>query len=139
MFQSQFSKLSLALAGGAVAAVTAMGPATAATSNPAPPQPASDRATTESATPNKGGDHRYYRGKVISKKPLMVRNKPSKKGKIVGKLRPGQKIAIICKVNGDVIDGNPRWYKLPRGGYAWASARYIKNIGPAPHTCHHHR
>ncbi|MBA0051658.1 SH3 domain-containing protein [Streptomyces sp. AJS327] len=136
MFQSTLSKLSLSLAGGAVATVTAIAPATAVTHDAA--NTSAPRASVTQSTPQKGGDHRYYKGKVISKLPLMIRNKPNQHGKIIGKLRPGQIVAIICKVKGQVIDGNPRWYKLPAGGYAFASARYIKNIGPAPHWCKHH-
>jgi hypothetical protein len=43
---------------------------------------------------------------------------------------------IQCKVNSQVVDGNPRWYKLAKGMWAWSAARYISNVGPAPRYCH---
>lgn len=134
MLQSTFSKAAMFAAGGAVAAMTAAGPATAVeTSVPAVPA----KSTLESPLPQLGGQHRVYWGKVIARTGLKIRSGPSQRHPQVGSLKFGQKVKIRCKVNGQWIDGNPRWYKLWNGNFMWASARYIKNIGPAPHFCRH--
>jgi hypothetical protein len=33
------------------------------------------------------------------------------------------------------VRGNPVWYLLTNGTWAWGSARYIANVGPAPRSC----
>lgn len=134
MLQSMYLKAAMVAAGGAVATMTAVGPATAVeTSTPATPV----KTSAESPLPQLGGQSRVYWGKVIARTGLKVRSGPSQHHKWVGSLKPGQVVKIRCKVNGQWIDGNPRWYKLYDGNYMWASARYIKNIGAAPHFCHH--
>ena len=134
MLQSTISKVAMVAAGGAVAAMTAAGPATAV-GTAAPATPA--KSTLESPLPQLGGHSRVYWGKVIARTGLKIRSGPSQHHKWVGSLDYGEKVKIRCKVNGQWIDGNPRWYKLYDGNYMWASARYIKNIGPAPHFCKH--
>lgn len=134
MLQSRFSKVAMCAAGGAVAAMTTAGPAMATqSSETATPV----RATVESPLPQLGGAGKVYWGKVIARTGLKVRSGPSQHHKWVGSLRNGEVVKIRCKVNGQWIDGNPRWYKLYNGNYMWASARYIKNIGAAPHFCRH--
>ncbi|MFR9674202.1 SH3 domain-containing protein [Streptomyces sp. TR06-5] len=134
MLQSTFSKAAMAVAGGAVAAMSVAGPATAVeTTTPAAPV----KTGVESPLPKLGGYGKVYWGKVIARTGLKVRSGPSQHHKWVGSLKYGEVIKIRCKVNGQWIDGNPRWYKLYDGNYMWASARYIKNIGAAPHYCHH--
>ncbi|WP_051939426.1 SH3 domain-containing protein [Phaeacidiphilus oryzae] len=76
-----------------------------------------------------------YQGLVISRLGLLVRNGPTTKAQVIGSLRYHQKVGISCKVKGQVVAGNPRWYKLSNGTYAWASARYIANIGQVPPWC----
>ncbi|EST38719.1 hypothetical protein N566_06060 [Streptomycetaceae bacterium MP113-05] len=134
MLQSTISKVAMVAAGGAVAAMTAAGPATAVESSP-PAAPA--KSTLESPLPQLGTQSRVYWGKVIARTGLKVRTGPSQNYKWVGTLHYGEKVKIRCKVNGQWIDGNPRWYKLYDGNYMWASARYIENVGPAPHFCNH--
>lgn len=134
MLQSTYLKAAMVAAGGAVAAMTAVGPATAVESSvPATPV----KTSVENPLPQLGGHSRVYWGKVIARTGLKIRSGPSQHHKWVGSLKHGQVVKIRCKVNGQWIDGNPRWYKLFNGNYMWASARYIKNIGPAPHFCHH--
>ncbi|OEV05814.1 hypothetical protein AN216_02280 [Streptomyces oceani] len=125
--------MALCAAGGAVAALTATGPALASdSSTPAPPakqqQAEAPGATVDAAK-------RTYTGKVIARTGLNVRTGPSQNYRVIDTLEHGEYVQIKCKVNGQWIDGNPRWYKLADGKWAWASARYIKNIGPAPHWC----
>jgi hypothetical protein len=70
------------------------------------------------------------------------------KGGLIGHVRPsthapanytfpnGSEISIDCKVSGTVVGGNPRWYLVVAEGDAnWVSARYVRNVGPAPDPC----
>lgn len=69
-------------------------------------------------------------------------------GGLVGHVRPsthapanytwpnGTKVTLDCKVNGTVVGGNARWYLIVGEGDAnWVSARYVRNVGPAPEPC----
>lgn len=73
-------------------------------------------------------------GKVVSKVNLRTRSRPTTAARTVGSSRPGQHIAVSCKVHGTTIGGNNIWYQLP-GGNKWVSARYVANIGAAPAWC----
>lgn len=133
MLESKFSKVAMAAAGGAVAAMTLTGPAIA--NDPAPVPAPVKKAAPVDETPLAGDAARNYWGKVIARTGLKVRSGPSQNYRVTGYLKYGQTVKIKCKVNGQWIDGNPRWYKLANGQWAWASARYIANIGAAPHWC----
>jgi uncharacterized protein YgiM (DUF1202 family) len=139
VLDSKFSKVALCAAGGAVAAMTAAGPAMATNSAPsAPPAPpAQDTTYSPADLPKLGGSGKVYWGKVIARAGLKIRSGPSQSYRVIGFLKHGQIVKIKCKVNGQWINGNPRWYKLADGRWAWASARYIKNIGAAPEWCHY--
>lgn len=133
MFQSLFSKAALALAGGALVLTTASGTALA-TQSTETDTTAETRAA--SSAPADVDASRLFHGRVISKLPLNVRAHPGLKGRVIGSVKPGTQVKIVCKVNSTVIDGNPRWYKiLFKKHQGWVSARYVKNIGPAPHFC----
>jgi hypothetical protein len=77
-----------------------------------------------------------YKGRVIARTGLRIRQQPNTHSRILGVLPYGSIVWIQCKVNSQVIDGNPRWYKLAKNYWAWSAARYIVNIGPAPRFCH---
>ncbi len=77
-----------------------------------------------------------YKGRVIANGGLFVRARPNTHSRIVGWHARGSIVTIKCKVNGENIGGNPRWYLLNDGTYGWSAARYIRNIGPAPRWCH---
>ncbi|MGW7414368.1 InlB B-repeat-containing protein [Streptomyces sp. NPDC054863] len=94
---------------------------------------ARDHHLTASFAPHK--TVRTYKGRIIARTGLLVRDRPDQGGRIIGKLDNGKVVNIACKVKGQSVDGNPRWYRLTDGSYAWSSARYIANIGPAPHWC----
>ncbi|MFE6777869.1 SH3 domain-containing protein [Streptomyces sp. NPDC057702] len=123
--QSTFSKIALTAATGALAFATAATPALAAT----PTAAAEHTSSSVKAKPA------HYKGRVIAKSGLLIRSGPSQKHKVVGALPYGTIVNIVCKVNGQNIDGNPRWYLLDNGKWAWGAARYIANIGRAPHWC----
>jgi uncharacterized protein YraI len=114
VLQSTFGKIALTAATGFLTAATAAGAA--------------------SAMPSDGP----YWGKVIAHNGLNVRSGPSTHYRVVGSLHDGQVVGIKCKVNGQNVGGNPRWYKLSDGRYigGFSAARYIKNLGPAPEFCH---
>lgn len=115
LLQSKISKLAMAATTGAVAAAVAAGPAFAAA-------PAADGP---------------FWGKVIAKTGLNIRSAPNTSSTIVGTLPFGAVVGIACKVPGEIVDGNPRWYRLNDGSYAegFSAARYIENVGPAPDWC----
>jgi hypothetical protein len=113
MFGSAFRKVCLTITGGALAAVTATGPAL---------------ATSPAATSGP------YLGKVISH-ALHVREAPTLNSRVIDTLPRGYVVKIACKTRADLVNGNREWYLLSDGRYAWASARYIRNIGPAPEWC----
>ena len=69
-------------------------------------------------------------------------------GGLIGHVRPsthapanytypnGSEVTLDCKVSGTVVGGNPRWYLVVGEGDAnWVSARYVRNVGPAPDPC----
>ncbi|MEV6958714.1 SH3 domain-containing protein [Streptomyces sp. NPDC051207] len=85
------------------------------------------------------GDHgshksRYYKG-VVTAHTLALRSAPNRGSRIIRYVHKGDIVKIFCKTGGQTVDGNPLWYLLPDGTWAWGSARYINNIGPAPRWC----
>ena len=133
MFQSLFSKTALVVAGGALALTTASGTALATQSAEATGPEKSPAVSTSQSDVDAS---RIYHGRVISKLPLNVRDRAGLNGHVIGTVRPGAELKILCKLNSTVIDGNPRWYKiLFKDRRGWVSARYVENIGPAPHFC----
>lgn len=120
-FAMQKPLTTLALTAGAVAlslfgAVAPAGAAAAGPSGQAAP------ATARNA---------YVDGQVVSKLPLTVRAAATTASAALGSYPPGAIVHISCKVNGQTVDGNPRWYKLhDRTG--WLAARYVVNLGTVP-------
>lgn len=48
----------------------------------------------------------------------------------------GTKVTLDCQVPGTSVDGNARWYLVvAEGDNNWVSARYVRNVGPAPDPC----
>ncbi|MFJ4964095.1 hypothetical protein EES43_20395 [Streptomyces sp. ADI96-02] len=158
---SRLRRIGLCVATGALAAFTAVSPALAA--DPQPVGPAADQQA-EAAAPDPSpenlsasemqrehearleaeaqgqtdaqAERREYRGRVVADPYLYLRDRPTRSSRIVGKVWKGEYVSIFCKVDSDdVVDGNPRWYLLTDGTWAWGSARYIENIGRAPRFC----
>ncbi|MEW1610866.1 MULTISPECIES: SH3 domain-containing protein [unclassified Streptomyces] len=158
---SRFRRIGLCVATGALAAVTAAAPALAADPHPvdhrteaAAPKPSSDELSASAlqreheaqrqearqeaeaqgqARPQAA--EKNYRGRVVAKPNLLLRDRPYRSSRVVGSVKYGTVVNIFCKTKGDNIDGNNRWYLLTDGTWAWGSARYIENIGTAPHWC----
>ncbi|HEY6738100.1 MAG TPA: SH3 domain-containing protein [Actinopolymorphaceae bacterium] len=73
------------------------------------------------------------KAKVVGKPGVTIRTAPTTRSRAVGHLAYGKVVPIICKVNGQTVGGNPRWYQLYSG--RWISARYAKNLSTIPKFC----
>ncbi|MBT3153388.1 SH3 domain-containing protein [Streptomyces sp. CHD11] len=80
------------------------------------------------------GDQGQYRGRVTASK-LALRTAPNRGAHIIRYAHRGEVVSIFCKVPGDKVNGNPLWYLLTDGTWAWGPAGHIDNIGPAPRWC----
>ncbi|MET9553051.1 SH3 domain-containing protein [Streptomyces sp. NPDC006645] len=78
---------------------------------------------------------REYKGRVIARSGLLLRDKPTRGSRVIGSAAYGQIVHIFCKTPGDNVNGNNRWYLFTDGTWAWGSAAYIENIGQAPRWC----
>jgi hypothetical protein len=141
----------IALAPAADSAATATAPATTAaapTTAPATGDATTGDATSPDATmpaqqdPAALGDdaampawvhaQRVYDVRILA--GLNIRQGPGTGWPVIGSLAAGTVTGVTCKVNGTVIDGNPRWYRLAtRPG--WISARYAQNLNGIPPFC----
>ena len=84
-----------------------------------------------------GGNHNYpslYKG-VVTADTLALRSAPNRGSQIIRFAHRGDVVKIFCKTGGETVQGNPLWYLLTDGTWAWGAARYIDNIGPAPRWC----
>ncbi len=79
-------------------------------------------------------DQRLYEG-VVTADTLALRSAPNRGSRIIRFAHRGDVVKIFCKTGGETVRGNPRWYLLTDGTWAWGAARYIDNIGPAPRWC----
>ncbi|MFF9204657.1 SH3 domain-containing protein, partial [Streptomyces sp. NPDC014986] len=80
------------------------------------------------------GDQGEYKG-VVTAPSLALRSAPTRGSQVIRYAHKGEVVSIFCKVPGDKVDGNPLWYLLTDGTWAWGPARHIDNIGPAPRWC----
>jgi hypothetical protein len=85
----------------------------------------------------KGGEEGlgHYKGIVTAKGGIWLRERPDRSNRQVRFVKQGEQVSIYCKTSGDAVRGNPVWYLLTNGTWAWGSARYIANVGPAPRSC----
>lgn len=83
-----------------------------------------------------GGDNnrRFTKGRVTAN-TLLLRSAPNRRSQVIRVVRRGDVVRIFCKTPGQRVDGNPLWYLLADGTWAWGAARYIDNIGAAPRWC----
>ncbi|MCF0076361.1 SH3 domain-containing protein [Streptomyces lomondensis] len=79
-------------------------------------------------------DRRLYKG-VVTASTLALRSAPNRGSQIIRYAHRGDIVRIFCKTGGEKVKGNPLWYLLTDGTWAWGAARYIDNIGPAPRWC----
>ncbi|WP_406124021.1 SH3 domain-containing protein [Streptomyces canus] len=147
------SRLSIAVAAGALA-VTAL--ATPAVAGDDPDDPRDDwgqnqtqdqtqnqsQSQSQNQDPNHHQDQnqnqnhnpRLSRG-VVTASSLPLRSAPNRGGQIIRWADRGEVVSIFCKTNGQSVQGNRQWYLLTDGTWAWGPARYIRTIGTAPRWC----
>lgn len=76
------------------------------------------------------------KGVVVAKGGLIGHSRPSTHAPANYTFPNGSKVILDCKVPGPVVGGNARWYLVFGEGDAnWVSARYVRNVGPAPEPC----
>ena len=123
------SRLSISLAAGALLAAAAAVPAVA-----------NDDWDGERGDWGNQGNHqqherpRLYQG-VVTASTLNLRSAPNRGSQIIRTAHRGEVVSIFCKTPGQSVQGNPLWYLLTDGTWAWGAARYIDNIGAAPRWC----
>lgn len=119
------SRVSIAVAAGVVVASAAVSPAVA-----------DDWEDYRGDWGNHQPHHnpKLYKG-VVTADSLALRAAPNRGGQIIRYAYRGEVVHIFCKTPGQSIQGNPLWYLLTDGTWAWGAARYIDNIGPAPRWC----
>ncbi|MFC9237110.1 hypothetical protein ACFTZK_11720 [Streptomyces decoyicus] len=76
-----------------------------------------------------------HEGRVVAEEGLVLRAGPSTHYRAIGSEEYGTVVGIVCRVNGENIEGNPVWYKLGDASYAWSSTRDIVNDGEEPRWC----
>jgi hypothetical protein len=90
-------------------------------------------------SPAGGGTLERWKGRVVSRIPLNVRdNDPNTRARIVRSLPPGTAVEIACVDQGEKIFGVADWYLLYTDytHRAFVSARYVKvDAGNKPITC----
>lgn len=77
------------------------------------------------------GTSERYVGRTTAK--LTKRVAPTTAAASAGTLAKGAGVDIICKLDGQNVAGNKRWYYLTDG--RWVAARYVENVGRAPGWC----
>lgn len=85
-----------------------------------------------------GGDDRQEQGRyrgVVTANRLALHTSPTRGSDVIRYARRGEVVSIYCKTPSSKVQGNPLWYLLTDGTWAWGAARYIDNIGPAPRWC----
>lgn len=113
------SRLSISLAAGGVLAAVAVSPAV---------------ANDDWGHHHHHKNPRLYKG-VVTASTLNLRSAPTRGSQIIRTAHKGEIVSIFCKTGGETIKGNPLWYLLTDGTWAWGAARYIDNIGAAPRWC----
>ncbi|MER7799656.1 SH3 domain-containing protein [Streptomyces sp. BPPL-273] len=130
--------LATALAAGALAGALAVAPAAATDdrggADSAAGVPAGVNRGDDWGGGDGGRDQGRYRG-VVTTDRLPLRTSPARGSEVIRYARRGETVRIHCKAPGDTVRGNPLWYLLADGTWAWGAARYIDNIGPAPRWC----
>jgi hypothetical protein len=81
-----------------------------------------------------GQNSRLARG-VVTASSLALRSAPNRGAQIIRWADRGEVVSIFCQTRGQSVQGNPQWYLLTDGTWAWGPARYIRTIGPTPRWC----
>ncbi|MGW8635358.1 SH3 domain-containing protein [Streptomyces sp. NPDC055793] len=124
--------LATTLAAGALAAAVAVTPAAAND------EWGGGDSSSDATGGDWGGDGRREQGRyrgVVTTDRLPLLTSPSRGSEVIRYARRGETVRIHCKAPGNRVRGNPLWYLLTDGTWAWGAARYIDNVGPAPRWC----
>ncbi|MFE3828436.1 SH3 domain-containing protein [Streptomyces sp. NPDC059092] len=105
--------------------------ATPATATPAPPAASPTSQKQEPAAAQAPAAE--PKGRVVSRLPLSIRERPTSNSGYLGSVQPGAVIALSCKVVGQNVDGNDLWYHLGNGRPGYVAARYVENLSPVPY------
>ena len=76
-----------------------------------------------------------YRGVITADGGIWLRDRPDRGSRIIGFAAEGEVVSIYCKIYGEPALGNPVWYLLEDGTWAWGPARFMGNIGESPSWC----
>lgn len=125
------TRLSIATAAGLLAAAAAVTPAAAAHDDW---DPTGGNGNGSHQNHQNHHDQGLYEG-VVTANTLALRSAPNRGSQIIRYAHRGDIVKIFCKTGGETVQGNPLWYLLTDGTWAWGAARYIDNIGPAPRWC----
>ncbi|MGI5428565.1 SH3 domain-containing protein [Streptomyces sp. CA-179760] len=134
------SRLSIATAAALLAAAAAVTPAVADDEWDTTGDTTMGAGTMDAGTMGGDGRHRpdddrrFYRG-IVTANTLALRSAPNRGSRIIRFAHRGDIVKIFCKAPGQSVQGNPLWYLLADGTWAWGAARFIDNIGPAPRWC----
>ncbi|MEU0424258.1 SH3 domain-containing protein [Streptomyces canus] len=139
------SRLSIAVAAGALA-VTALAAPAVAGDDPDDPRDDWGQSQNQGQTQNQGQGQGQGQGQnqnhnprlsrgVVTASSLALRSAPNRGGQIIRWADRGEVVSIFCKTNGQSVQGNRQWYLLTDGTWAWGPARYIRTIGTAPRWC----
>lgn len=72
------------------------------------------------------------KGRVVSRLPLSIRARATTQSGYLGSFPSGAVIYLHCKVTGQNVDGNNRWYLLGNGHPGYVAARYVQNLSTVP-------
>lgn len=75
------------------------------------------------------------KGRVTATDGLRLRDAPTRDSRVIRVAPFGEVVSISCKTPGETVDGNPLWYLLADGTWAWGAARFIDNIDKSPRWC----
>ena len=82
-----------------------------------------------------GNDGRRFALGRVTANTLLLRSAPNRSSQVIRVVHRGDIVRIFCKTPGQRVQGNPLWYLLADGTWAWGAARFIDNVGPAPRWC----
>ncbi|MFC9925411.1 SH3 domain-containing protein [Streptomyces sp. NPDC127190] len=82
-----------------------------------------------------GRDPRFSQGVVTAEEGMWLRDRPDRGSRRVRFVDEGERVSVFCETRGRPVHGNPVWYLLTDGTWAWGTARYIDIIGPLPRRC----
>lgn len=74
----------------------------------------------------------YADGLVVSSAGVKVRANATTSARVVGSLRPWEKVRLSCQVQAKWVEGNNVWYRLHGQPSGWVSARYVHNYTVVP-------